>query len=62
MATSTSKLRKEIKAISGVDIMLDDDTFKSTYQIIDELSEKWKDLTDIEQATITELIAGKRQG
>ena len=36
------------------------DTFKSTYDIMDELSTKWQDLTDIQQASITELIAGKR--
>lgn len=29
---------------------------------MDELSAKWADLTDIQQASITELIAGKRQG
>lgn len=49
-------------ALSGIDIMKDKNTFKSTYQIMDELSRKWKDLTDIQQASITELIAGKRQG
>lgn len=62
MIESTAKLRQEILAISGVDIMLDNTTFKSTYQILDELAKKWEDLTDIQQATITELIAGKRQG
>lgn len=62
MAESTAKLQKEILALSGVDIMLDDSTFKSTYQIMEELADKWKDLTDIQQASITELIAGKRQG
>ena len=62
MAESTAKLREEIMALSGVDIMLDEDTFKSTYDILDELSTKWQDLTDIQQASITELIAGKRQG
>ena len=62
MAESTAKLRAEIKALSGVDIMIDDDTFKSTYQILEELSAKWGKLTDIQQASITELIAGKRQG
>ena len=36
--------------------------FKSTYKIMDELAAKWKDLSDIQQATVTELIAGKRQG
>lgn len=62
MVESTAKLQKEILALSGVDIMKDKDTFKSTYQILDELATKWKNLTDIQQASITELIAGKRQG
>lgn len=62
MAESTAKLREEIMALSGVDIMIDDNNFKSTYDILDELSTKWQDLTDIQQASITELIAGKRQG
>lgn len=62
MASSTAKLREELMALSGVDIMENETTFKSTYDILDELSTKWKDLTDIQQASITELIAGKRQG
>lgn len=62
MASSTASLRKEIMALSGVDIMLDDTTFKSTYQIIEELAKKWGELNDIQQASVTELIAGKRQG
>lgn len=62
MAESTAKLREEIMALSDVDIMLDKNTFKSTYQIMEELAAKWEDLTDIQQASITELIAGKRQG
>lgn len=62
MAESTAELRREIQALSGVDIMLNDSTFKSTYTILEELAAKWQDLTDIQQASITELIAGKRQG
>ena len=50
MVESTAKLREEIMALSGVDIMLDENTFKSTYDIMDELSTKWQDLTDIQQA------------
>lgn len=50
MATSTSKLRAEIKALSGVDIMKNANEFKSTYDILDELSNKWSELTDIQQA------------
>lgn len=62
MAESTAKLQKELLALSGVDIMKDKNTFKSTYDILDELSTKWQSLTDIQQASITELIAGKHQG
>ena len=35
-------------------------TFKSTYQILKELSEIWNGLTDVTQANITEMIGGKR--
>lgn len=59
MAESTASLREEIKALSGVDIMLNNNTFKSTYQILDELTNKWAELTDIQRASITELIAGR---
>lgn len=62
MAESTAKLREEIMALSGVDIMLNDSTFKDTYQILDELSQKWEDLSDIQQASLTEIVAGKHQG
>ena len=62
MAESTAKLREEIIALSGVDIMLDESTFKNSYQILDELSQKWEDLSDIKQARLTELVAGKHQG
>ena len=60
-AISLSKIREEVMALSGVDVMEDADTFKSTYQILDELSVKWKDLTDIQRASLTEILGGKRQ-
>lgn len=62
MANSVSELRQEILALTGerVDIQIDDDTFKSTYQILKELSQVWGDLTDVSQANILELIGGKR--
>ena len=62
MVESTASLRAEIMALSGVDIMASATEFKSTYQILDELSKKWADLSDISQATIIEKIAGKHQG
>lgn len=62
MVESTATLREEIKALSGVDIMASATEFKSTYQILDELSQKWEDLNDISRATIIEKMAGKHQG
>lgn len=59
MAESTAKLREEMLALSGIDIMKDATTFKSTYNILDELANKWENLTDIQQASVTELIAGR---
>ena len=50
MAESTAKLREEIMALTGVDIMLNANEFKSTYQIMEEIADKWQDLTDIQQA------------
>lgn len=50
MVESTAKLREEILALTGVDIMDGANSFKSTYAIMDELAQKWQDLTDIQQA------------
>lgn len=62
MADSVSKLRDQILALTGnkVDIQIDENTFKSTYQIIKEISEVWDDLSDISRANLTELMGGKR--
>lgn len=38
---STAKLKDEIKALTGVDIMLDENTFKSTYDILSEIAKVW---------------------
>lgn len=62
MASSVSELREELLSLTNnkVDIQIDEDTFKSTYQILKELSEVWDDLSDIDQANITEMVGGKR--
>lgn len=62
MASSVAKLRDELLKLTKnkVDIMLDDSTFKSTYQILKELSEVWQEIADVDQANILELIGGKR--
>lgn len=59
LITSTPKLRKEIKGLSGVDIMVDENTFKSTYQILLEIAQVWNKLSDTSQATLLEDLAGK---
>ena len=64
MANSVSELRSELKSLTGVDIMSDaaGKNFKSTYQIMKELSEVWNTdkLSDVTKANITEMIGGKR--
>lgn len=62
MAGSVSELRGEILKLTGnaVDIQIDEDNFKSTYQILKELSVVWDDLSDISQANILEMVGGKR--
>ena len=60
MADSVSKLRTELKSLTGVDIMADNKNFKSTYQIMKEISEVWGSLTDVSKANVTEMLAGKR--
>lgn len=59
MVESTAKLRELVKGISGVDIMLDENTFKSTYQIITEIGKVWHNISDINQASLLEAIAGR---
>lgn len=61
MATSTAKLRDEIKSLTGVDIMLNEDEFKSTAEIIKELGAVWENLTDLSRANVLELISGKNR-
>lgn len=63
MAESTSRLRDQLLGLTGgkVDIMLDENTFKSTTDILREMSEVWSSLTDIESASALELMGGKQQ-
>lgn len=56
------KLRETIKLLTGVDIMKDENTFKSTYEIIKLLQPEYDKLSDKNRAYLQELIAGKQQG
>lgn len=58
---STSKLREEIETLTGVDIMVNDSQFKDLYDIMDEISAAYKNLTDIDRANVTEILFGKQR-
>ena len=56
---SKSKLRTKIQGYTGIDILTDSGVYKSTYDILLEISKVWKDLTDQDRAGLLEIIAGK---
>lgn len=62
MAQSVSKLRSDILQLTNkkVDIMIDDNTYKNTYQILQEISKVWDSLTDVDRASLLEMLGGKR--
>jgi len=54
----------KINGKGGISIFTDEsrNEYKSTYQILKEISEIWNDLTDAQQAGLLEKLAGKRGG
>lgn len=57
---TTAKLQNKLQKLTGVNILeADNVTFKSTYQILEEISKVWDTLTDVEQADVLETLAGK---
>lgn len=58
---SVSKLQAKIKALSGVDILTDAGEYKDTYTILKEISAVWEDMSDMDQAALLELMAGKNR-
>lgn len=61
VVTSKSKLRSKVKTLSGVDILTDTGSYKSTYEILLEISRVWKDMGDVDQAALLEVLAGKNR-
>lgn len=57
---TTSKLRDLVKSLTGFDIMEDANTFKSIYDILLGIGKEWSNLTDLEQSSLGEALAGKR--
>ena len=57
-----SSYRDRLLAITGVDILEEDQqTYKSTFQILQELAAVWDELADIDQASVVGMVAGVRQ-
>lgn len=61
MVKSTSQLRELIKSMTGFDIMIDANTYKSMKDIIVGIGKEWNKLSDINQAALLEKLAGKTQ-
>lgn len=61
-ASSMSKLRDSILGLTKgqVDIQLDEDTYKDVYDIMQEISRVYDQLTDKDQAALLNLLGGKR--
>lgn len=57
-------LTKTVKTPGGISLFTDEtkETYKSTYKILEEISQIWDDLTDKNQAQLLEVLAGKRNG
>jgi len=58
---SLVNIKSDISELTNgkISIMKDADTYKSTYQILKEISEIWDDLTDKQQAGLLEKLFGK---
>ena len=59
--TSVSKLQSKIQALSGVNILTESGNYKDTYTILKEIGQVWEDMSDIDQAALLELMAGKNR-
>ena len=59
-----ANLTKTAKTPGGISLFTDETKteFKSTYQLLKEIAEIYKDLTDKDQAALLEALAGKRGG
>lgn len=60
LARGLSKYREEIKALSGVDIMKDENTYKDMYDIFVQLAEVWDNMEDVSQSRVAEILGGTR--
>lgn len=62
LVTSTSKLQAKVKALTGgFDIMKDKNNYKDIYDIVVGIGEVWSGMSDVNRASLLELLAGKNQ-
>lgn len=61
LAEATSNLRGQLLALTGVDIMIDEHTFKSYYDQLYEISQVIDDLNDTSRANVLETLFGKNR-
>lgn len=63
LAEGFSKYADELEALTGVDIRLDgmENTYKDLYDIFEEISGVWGQLSDTQQARVAEILGGTRQ-
>lgn len=66
--TNVSKLQEKIKSLTaaanggkGIDIINEDGSYKSTYEILYEISKIFDKMDDLSSASLLELIAGKNR-
>lgn len=58
---SLKTIKGDLYDITGVSVMEDADTYKSTYQILKDMDEIWDDLSDKKQAEALEMMFGKQR-
>lgn len=61
---SISKIQTQILNLTkgSVNIFKDDGSFKSTYDIINDIAKVWKEINQTDQAALLEIVAGKQRG
>lgn len=64
LSGAIADLTKTASTPGGISLFTDDtkQTYKSTYQLLKEISEIWDQLSDKDQAQLLEKLAGKRGG
>lgn len=58
---SEADYEKLVKSLTDMNVALTENgEYRSTYDIIKDIAAQWKNMTSMEQAALTEALAGKR--